>query len=255
MSVMESVGIPRNKPMIATVFGEAGLGKTSLAAAFPKPIFIRAEDGVNSIPAKSRPQAFPVLQDVPTLWEQLNGLINEQHDFKTLVIDSISKLESMFIEHVVSSDPKKPATIRQAVGGYGAGLDAVGAMHRRVRKAAGILRDKKGMHVVFIGHAETDTVSPPDGESYSKYSLRMNQNKSTPPYTDDVDLVGFVRLQMFMRGSDDERKLAVTDGSRALVCHATASNISKNRLGITEEIPFALGENPLAPYLENGAKK
>jgi len=33
------------RPIIATLFGEGGMGKTTLAAMFPNPVFIRTEDG------------------------------------------------------------------------------------------------------------------------------------------------------------------------------------------------------------------
>jgi hypothetical protein len=62
---------------------------------------------------------------------------------------------------------------------------------------------------------------------------------------DDVDVVGFIRLQMFTKGQDGERKKAVSTGDRELICHAVASNVSKNRYGITEPLSFAMGDNPL----------
>jgi len=251
MSVLEQVGVPENSPVIATIFGEAGLGKTSLAATFPKPIFIRAEDGLMSVAKDKRPDAFPVLGTSADIWPQLVALLKEDHQYKTLVVDSISKLESLFIEQVVKDDPKGPPSIRQALGGYGAGFDAVGGMHRRLRKYAGALRDRKGMNVVFIGHAEVDRMEPPDSDAYTRYSLRLNQKQSLPPYVDDVDLVGFIKLEQFLKSAEnDDRKIALTTGARALVCYPTASNISKNRLGIDADLPFAAGENPLAQYLE-----
>lgn len=46
MSLLDTVKKPEDRPVIATVTGDAGIGKTTLAATFPKPIFIRAEDGM-----------------------------------------------------------------------------------------------------------------------------------------------------------------------------------------------------------------
>ena len=62
MSIMDSIEAPKDRSVIVTICGDAGVGKTSLAAAFPKPIVIRAEDGLQAIPAKYRPKAFPLLQ-------------------------------------------------------------------------------------------------------------------------------------------------------------------------------------------------
>lgn len=242
--MLELAKKPDDGAVICTITADAGIGKTSFAATFPNPLFIRVEDGMQSIPRDKRPDALPVIESVDDLWAQLKAVITEEHNYKTIVIDSVTKLERMFEQHVVDSDDKKPKSINQAMGGYGAGLAAVGALHGRVRKAAGALQ-RKGINVVFIAHADTTTVNLPDEEPYMRYDLRLGK-KSVAAYVDDVDLVGFIKLETFTRGEDGERKKAISDGTRMLVCHATASSVSKNRFGITEPIQLPLGENPLA---------
>jgi len=243
MSILDMIRKPEDRPSLVTILGDAGLGKSSLAATFPNPIFIRAEDGLQAIPLESRPDAFPVLTSVNDLWEQLSSLIKEEHQYKTLVIDSVTALERMFIENIVESDPKKPKSINQAMGGYGAGLTAVAALHGRVRKACGLLNNK-GMHIVFIAHADTETIDLPDQDPYTRYNLRLGK-RSTSPYVDDVDVVGFIKLQSFVK---DDKKI-ISDGSRVLSVTATASNVSKNRYGITEDLPVLLNVNPFSNYI------
>lgn len=246
MSILETISKPKNRPVVATIIGDAGLGKTSLAATFPKPIFIRAEDGLSSIPELLRPDAFPRIYKADDLWEQLTALIKEDHAYSTLVVDSVTALEVIFNDHVIDTDPKRPKGIQQAHGGYGAGRDMIASMHRRLRKAAEMLVER-GMNVVFVAHADTVRIEPPDADPYTKYTMRLHE-KSMQPYVDNVDLVGFLRLETFVTG-DGERKKAISDGTRQLVCHAVASNVSKNRFGITEPIEVKLAENPLGQYL------
>ncbi len=255
MSLMETAGKPADRPILVTLCGDSGMGKTSLAASFPKPIFIRAEDGMQSIPANRRPDAFPLIGNAKQLWDQLGAVIHEPHDYKTLVIDSVTALERLFVADVLEQDPKA-RSINQALGGYGAGVAAVAAMHQRVRKGAGLANERRGMHVVFVAHADVETMRLPDADDYMRYSLRLPP-KSLPPYVDDVDVVGFLRLVTFTKGEDGERKKAISTGDRELICHAVASNVSKNRYGITEPLPFTVGENPLAgviPALAEGKK-
>lgn len=248
MSIMQRISKPADRPIIMTVLADSGLGKTSLAATFPKPIFIRAEDGLQAIPADTRPDAFPPLAKIDDLWEQLAALINEEHDYKTVVIDSVTKLETMFGQHVIDTDPKSPKSLAQAGGGYGAGFQAVAALHHRVRRAAQLLNDK-GMHVVFIAHAETTTVELPDSDPYNRYDVRLHK-KSVSPYVDDVDVVAFIKLRTFTVGDDDRKRAkAISDGTRVLVCYACAANVSKNRYGITSDIEFTQGQNPLAAFI------
>jgi hypothetical protein len=248
MSYLSSISKPKDRPIICTITGDAGIGKTSLAATFPNPIFIRAEDGLQSVNEENRPDAFPLIDKVEDLWGQLAALINEESDYKTCVIDSVTQLESMFAEHVVSTDPKKPKTLAQAVGGYGAGQVAVAAMHGRIRKAAQMLNDK-GMHVVFIAHSDVSTIEPPDGDPYTRYDLRLHK-KSMSHYVDNVDAVIYIKLETFTTG-DGEKKRAISSGNRIAVCHTSASQVSKNRYGITDDLPVALGENPLVPFVKS----
>tara|TARA_R110000772_G_scaffold158008_1_gene269240 strand:- start:736 stop:1560 length:825 start_codon:yes stop_codon:yes gene_type:complete len=247
MSIMNKIGKPADRAVIGTICGDSGLGKTTTAASFPNPIVIRAEDGLQAIPEAIRPQAFPVLTSVDDLWEQITALVKEEHDYKTVIIDSVTALERLFMNYVIESDPKKPKSINQALGGYGAGLSAVATLHQRVRKACGILNERKGMHVIFIAHADTETLELPDQDPYTRYNLRLGK-KSNAPYVDDSDFVGFLKLETFTQG-DGERKKAVSTGDRLLVTYATASNVSKNRYGITDDIPVLMGVNPLAPYI------
>jgi hypothetical protein len=247
MSLMDTIGKPVDRPVLVTICGDSGTGKTSLACTFPKPIVIRAEDGLQSIPAETRPDAFPVLTDAQSLWDQLTALIHEPHDYRTVIIDSVTALERMFVAEVMKQDPKAKS-INQALGGYGAGVNAVATMHQRVRKAAGLLNEKRGMHVVFVAHADVEMMRLPDADDYMRYSLRLPA-KSLPPYVDDVDVVGFLRLVTFTKGDDGDRKKAISTGDRQLVVHATAANVSKNRYGLTEPLDCPPGANPLAEFI------
>lgn len=250
MSILSSIQKPENRPIICTICGDAGAGKTRLAATFPKPIFIRAEDGMQSIPTDLRPDAFPLLtrralasEQLTTLFDQLIALLKEDHDYKTLVIDSVSALDTIFTAEALERDGRAK-TLAQALGGYGAGVQYVSSQHNRVRKAAGALNERRGMNVVFLAHADVETMRLPDQEDYQRYSLRLPA-KSLPPYVDDVDLVGFIRLATIIRGEDGERKKAISTGDRELVVAATPASVSKNRFGITEVLDVPEGSNPL----------
>lgn len=249
MSILSTIKKPNDRAVIATITGEAGVGKTSLAATFPNPVFIRAEDGLQAIPSEHRPDAFPVVNKVEDLWSQLTALVTEEHDYKTVVIDSVTQLETLFGEHVVESDPKNPKSLAQANGGYGAGYTAVSALHGRVRKAAKILNERKNMHVVFIAHSDVSTIELPDADPYSRYDLRLHK-KSMPHYVDNSDLVAYLKLETFTTG-DGDRKKAISSGNRIAVCYTAAAQISKNRYGITEDLQVEQGKNPFKPFIKS----
>jgi len=230
---------PRRGPPIITICGECGTGKTTLACSFNKPIVIRGEDGLTAIDDASMPDAFPKNPTVDDIWEQIGFLIKEKHDYKTVVFDSVTALEELFIDYVVANDPNKPKSIGTALGGFGSGYAAVGAMHARLRRGADMLKDR-GMNVVFIAHCEVETIDLPDCPTYMRYQLRLGK-RSVRPYIDNVDLVGFMQLQTFA----NDKKKAVSDGTIVMNCHKVASGVSKNRYGITEPLTIKRGENPL----------
>lgn len=247
MSIMESIGKPADRPVIVTLCADSGMGKTSLAATFPKPIFIRAEDGLQAVPADIRPDAFPLVTSSDQLREQLIALLKEPHDYKTVVIDSVTALERIFLDEVLESDPKAKS-INQALGGYGAGRAAVAAKHQNVRKTITLLAERRGMNAVFVAHADTEDVPDPELGKYARWTLRLHE-KSMAPYVDDSDVVGFIRLVTRFRESEGEQRRAVSSGERELVCHAVASNVSKNRFGIDAVLPLPKGENPLVEFV------
>lgn len=237
-------------PLICTIFGDPGLGKTSLAATFPEPIFLLFEDGLKSVNPK--PASFPLCSNSADAFEYLKMLRKEEHGYKTLIIDSISQLDEVFMKNILEEDDsdKPPKSFQASHGGYGAPYTMLSSRHGRIRRYAEALMREKGMHIVFIGHSELEDVNPPDGSGqFNKYSIRLSK-KSRCHYVDNVDLVGFLKLDYFIKGEKtDKKKKALDDGSRVLICHATASNISKNRLGIDEPIEVKRNINPLKEHL------
>ena len=257
MAFMDQIEVPEQDAFVITITGDAGTGKTSLAATLPKPIFIRAEDGLEAIPLKHRPPAFPKLTHPEDLWDQLEELIEakekqgDDFPFDTLVLDSVSQLNVMFEQYIVESDHREPKSIAQAGGGYGAGYVQLSDMHRRVRRAAELLMDM-GMNVAFICHSDVTTVELPDKDPYTRYELRLHK-KSIPHYVDNVNLVGYLRLEAFTTGTGDGRKKIRSTGKREIICHTDAAQVSKNRYGITKPLKVLLDKDnglPINPLYD-----
>lgn len=244
---LSSLSKPVSRAIHATVVGEAGMGKTTLAATFPKPVFIRTEDGMASL-AGMDVQAFPVARSFSEVMEQIAVLAREEHDFKTLVIDSITQLNTIIEKEIVESEPNpKNRSMPKCCGGYGAGYAMASEMHRQIRERCDWLNDKKGMHVVYIAHADVETIEQPDQDAYGRYTLRLHK-KSVSHYTDNVDLVGYVKLETLTHG-DGPKKKATTTGSRIVTCYPTPNHVSKNRFGITSDLTLKQGVNPFAKFV------
>jgi GTPase SAR1 family protein len=235
------------RPIICTLFGEGGMGKTTLAAMFKSPVFIRTEDGTASLAGNDNVSLFPLATSTQDVLDAIEALATQKHDHKTLVIDSITQLGTMIEAEIVAADPKAKS-INQAGGGYGAGYSTAAEKHRQIRDWAGSLAYEKGMNVIFIGHADTEILDLPDMDAFARYTVRMHK-KSIPHYTDNVDLGGLIRLKTFVRGGDGDKKRAISTGEREIICHPQASSVTKNRFNISEPLAFTFDRNPFADFV------
>ena len=235
------------RPIICTLFGEGGMGKTTLAAMFPNPVFIRTEDGTASLAGNDNVSLFPLATSTQDVLDAIEALATQKHGHKTLVIDSITQLGTMVEAEIVAVDPKA-RSINQAGGGYGAGYSTAAEKHRQIRDWAGSLAYEKGLNIVFIGHADTEMLDLPDMDAFARYTVRMHK-KSLPHYTDNVDLVGLIRLKTLIRGGDGDKKRAISTGEREIICHPQASSVTKNRFNVSEPLAFTFDRNPFADFV------
>jgi hypothetical protein len=241
------------RPIIVTLFGEGGMGKTTLAAMFPKPVFIRTEDGTASITGHDDALLFDMAKSTKTVFEQIEALATQEHDRKTLVIDSISQFEKIAINEIIDSEQNpKCKSMPAALGGYGKAYGVLDKTHQDLREAAGYLAHDCGMNVVFLLHASVEDMDLPDSDKYSRYTVNLHKNKNfdcTHHYINNVDLVALVRLKTFTRG-DGDKKRAISNGEREIICFPQAASVTKNRFNLDKPLTFTFdGGNPFENFV------
>ena len=228
------------------IYGAEGVGKTTIASNFPKPFFIRTEDGTESIQHKD----FATLDLVKTkedLLAQLNAIATEDHQFETVVIDTITSLNTIF-ERKICKDTNS-TNMALAMGGFGKAYNELETQNRGLVQYLRSIANARGLNIVLLGHSETVKISPPDQEPYTSYTLRMHE-KSRNPYLEEPDCVGFIRQRTMVKDTGK----AVSLGSYELICYPSPVHLSKNRWGINEPIPVDKDTNPLAQYLTTKGK-
>ena len=222
-----------------TLYGAPGIGKSTLASQFPEPLFITTEQtGLMGVNALAPPKTFI------EFWDNIVELWGEKDlPFKTIVIDSISKLDAIVVKHILNQekprkDGTKATTLATACGGYGAGIQAVEQIHRSIKSLLDRFQDR-GVSVVYIGHLASVKHKAPDMEDFDKYSIVMSCERAKQPYVDDVDLVGFCKLKSYVSETDSGRNLVTSTDTRVLVTTASDGHVSKNRFGIDKDIPMS----------------
>ena len=86
-------------PKICLV-GAGKIGKTTFASQAPNAIGILTEDGADAVDAN----AFPLASSLQEVYSAIETLITNEHDFKTLFIDSLDWLEPMVQDHVCKAN-------------------------------------------------------------------------------------------------------------------------------------------------------
>ena len=229
---MEIVKTRTNKPPRILIHAEHGVGKSSLAAAAPNPLFIQTEDGLENIDTN----ALPLCKDFDTMMMQLTDVYQEQHEFKTLVIDSLDWTETLINQHVCKEGNKKSISDF----GYGAGFQAVLENFNRVIKALNAIREQRGMGIILISHSQIKEYKNPLGSDFDRTGIKLRE-KSAELFLEWCDIVGFLRFAIFTNTKKDgfgETTKAIGGADRVLSCAPSAAYISKNRYGITSDIPI-----------------
>lgn len=240
------------KPLRVMIYGSEGVGKSTLGAKSENPIFISPEGGtdqltdINGKPVKS-------IADVNT-WDDvlaaLVSLMNEKHDFKTLVLDSADWVEKLAHQKIIGESGKD---IIRANGGYGAGYRQSEVMHKHLIEALSHLRELKNMNIIIIAHTHVRPVKDPEMlEQYDSFEIKCHEFVSSL-YREWVDGLFFVRFNTYLKTDESGKSKALTDGGRTLYTVKKPAFQAKNRYGMPESLPFTFDSwKEISGYAKGG---
>jgi hypothetical protein len=97
------------------------------------------------------------------------------------------------------------------------------------------------MIIVLTAHSQIKTYQNPMGLDYDRHQIKL-RDKNAELFLEWCDLVGFLHFQTFIKkeerrfGTDVTKVVGGTE--RVLSCAPSAAYVSKNRYGITCDIPL-----------------
>lgn len=234
---------PQLPPRIL-IYTIPGWGKSTLAASMPSPIFIDIEDGLSGLDVDS----FPVTTKYEQVEDYIRMLINEKHDYKTVVIDTLSSLEKL-IYAKVCLDNNKPS-----IESFGYAKGYVYAMQHWNKLIAGmdVLRTK-GMAPVLLAHSEIKTINDPIVDSYDKYILRLHKHPAAMimQWVDNI-FFGTHKTIVTKQGEGfNERAKGIGQGERILYTEERPAFTAKSRMELPFEIeiPKTNGWSAITEYM------
>ena len=237
MSMLESIQTGReNKPPRLMVYGQEGVGKSTLGASAPDAIFVQTEDGLGEIDCRK----FPLAQTFGDVIAALTALRDEDHNFRTVVIDSLDWLERLIFDEVCKEFGVR--SIEKADGGYGKGYVDALVHWRKVLAILDDLRNKRGMMVILLAHAKVERFEDPENMAYDRYAPRLHKHAASL-ISEWVDAVMFATKRMRVSKDGDTRAIAAPigadGGERILRTNGSPACVAKNRFGLPNEIPLS----------------
>lgn len=234
-------------PPRVLIYGPEGIGKNTLALEFPDTFTFDLERGT--------PPGFAVAndEDIPTfdaLLEAVGDLISEPHSFKTLVVDSADRVETMIFDHLCEQE--KWSSIEQP--GYGKGYKMALEKWNELVRALEYLRRQRNMAIIMLAHSEASRFDDPTTSSYSRYDLRLNE-KAAGILKDNCDALLFLNQMVTVKEQDAGMNKKIVKGGggndRWVFAEMRPAFAAKNRYGIPDKFKFDKGKGYafLAKYL------
>jgi AAA domain len=246
MGLIEQIQAGRQtRPRRALVYGVQGVGKSTFGASSRRPVFIATEDGLAGIDC----ERFPLVRSYGEVAAAIASLLEEEHDFGTVVVDSLDWLERVIWDDVCSEFGVK--YLEKADGGYGKGYTYTLSRWRNVLDGLDALRDRRHMAVILIAHAKAEKFQTPENTAHDRFAPRLHKLASAlvQEWCDEVFFATYSAITDPARvktGEPPERVMRTCEGP---------THVAKNRLNMPPELPLEwaaydyyanLSTNPIA---------
>ncbi|WP_072500341.1 ATP-binding protein [Olsenella phocaeensis] len=217
------------------VYGPEGLGKSTLAAEFPSPVFIDVEGGTNQLPVARLPR--------PTSWEMLLDEVRATRDgdvpsCSTLVVDTADAAEKLCVSHLCAKHGWDGIEGISYGKGYTYLMEEFGKLLDLLSEVS-----ERGRNVTLVSHAAMRKFERPDESgAYDRFELKLTK-KVAPMAKEWADMVLFCDYKTRII-KDKSGKAKATGGSRVIRTSHNPCWDAKNRFGFPEELPLELGKLP-----------
>ena len=238
-----STGVVNRAKRVGIYAGE-GVGKTTLAAAFPNPLFIDTEGGTAHMDVRRI--------DRPGTWEELVEIVEEVARTpgicQTLVLDTADWAEHLAIDKVCRDYKLKSIEGANYGRGYTYLSDEFKALLRTCDKVI-----DAGIHVVITAHAKMRKFEQPDEMgAYDRWEMKLSKQVA-PLLKEWTDILLFLNYKTFVVQTDTNTN-KVQGGKRVMYTSHHPCWDAKNRYGLPEMLDldykyiahlFAPPKNPL----------
>lgn len=242
-----------------TLYGDTGMGKTSLALLAPKPIFLDLDEGGFELEhpvTGAKLDYVPGIRDFGDVRAALQQ-IDLYDNYETVVIDNVTILQDWAEPYVVATIPtEKGAKVTNLVGyGYNKGYKHLYNVMR------GPLADcdelvRRGKNIILIAQAALRSVPNPSGEDFLRAGLRLHADKSWNIESLYCEWASEIyRIDYHNAFVSKEKKIS-GDSTRAVFTQPELHFRAKSRRGLDPIISFEdRSDDSIWKFIFNGGKE
>ena len=232
-----------NKAYKVVIYGQEGVGKSTLASQFPKPLFLDLEGSTDRMDVHRLP--------TPQSWSELLQTVGRlttdpPEGYRTLVIDTVSPAERLCCSAVIAENPSSKGEIRDSMEQFGwqSGYKKLGEEWATLLEALTELREKQNWHVVLLAHATLRKFDrPEEDKGYDRWEMNLENKplKGSSCFTmtkEWCEMLLFACYKTITVLNRETQKLKATGEKRVLYTSHTAIWDGKNRHGLDDELPL-----------------
>lgn len=224
-------------PVKCVLYGPEGIGKTTFASRWPRPLFLDFEGGTGRLEVDRI-----VVKSFPELEQVMVGIASDHGDYRTLVFDTADWLDRMVSAAVCDAAGKKGIEDF----GYGKGFTYLGEKWSSFLDRLNRFSESSGMHVLFLAHAMLRKFEQPDeAGAYDRWELKCCKTVS-PLLKEWADALLFANYKTIVTANDGGKAKAV-GGKRVVYTSHHPCWDAKNRFNLPPEL--SLEPDKLAPEL------
>lgn len=229
-------GVQHGAGVKAVIYGQEGVGKTTLAAQIPGAVFIDCEGSTTKMDVRRLPK--------PTSWQMLcqeMDFVLEAHKengWQAVIIDTFDWAERLVLEQICAEHHVSGIEGMNYGKGWQYEAEAVG---RFLESTDQLIH--AGIHVILLCHAiSRKTTLPEELDEFDHWELKLGSkttNKIAPLLKEWSDMTLFLAFRTHVIAVDDKgKKHKATHVERVMYTTKSAWWDAKNRFGLPDVLPL-----------------
>lgn len=224
-------------PPIIVIYGVDGIGKTTLASEFENAVYLHTRG--EKLPSDVTHIPRSPIKNYPDLKADLIDLLEDDHDFKWVIIDALDGVEPLVWDETCYENDKKDIE----AFGYGRGYVAADEFWGDILDLLVEMKEA-GIGVIILAHPSIERFDSPITEPYNRYTIKIHK-RANALIREAADIVAFMNHRVNVKEVEINRnkKVSHAEGkARMIYLTGTPAFDAKNRYSMPDQIEYRKGK-------------